>query len=54
MNSYDEDVLYLQIKGYKFTEKQAIEFSDICNRLYADGMDIETARKEAALTLNLS
>jgi len=54
MNSLEEDKHWLNTRGYEVSASIALHFTEIVTRNYADGMDIETARKEAAMTLNLS
>jgi hypothetical protein len=54
MNSYEEDKHWLSTRGYKVSAPIALNFTEIVTRNYADGMDIETARKEAAIVMNLS
>jgi hypothetical protein len=54
MNSFEEDKHWLSTRGYIVPSTIALHFTEIVTRNYADGMDIETARKEAAMTLNLS
>jgi hypothetical protein len=54
MNSFEEDKHWLSTRGYKVNASIALNFNEIVTRNHADGMDIETARKEAAIVLNLS